>query len=137
GAEAVLQLRAIRASKDFDAYWAFHLERERARNHASRYEDGKIPDPLPAPKACLKRVRRSNSLHYPSAEKSRTQAVCRSALAFDVVDVVRVTRMLKSAIKTPPPSADNGNTKLVQLTLPRFARPEHQFQTRPGSKEGK
>ena len=67
----------------------------------------------------------------------RVEAVCQSALAFDVVDVVRITRMLKSAMKTPPPSADNGNAKLVQLTPPRFARPEHQFQTRPGSKEGK
>lgn len=57
GAEAVLRLRAIRASKDFDAYWAFHLERERDRNHASRYEDGKIPDPLPTPKPRLKRVK--------------------------------------------------------------------------------
>lgn len=35
---------------DFDAYWAFHLERDRERNHASRYEGGKICDPLPAPK---------------------------------------------------------------------------------------
>lgn len=57
GAEAVLRLRAIRASKDFDAYWAFHLERDRERNHASRYEDGRIPDPLPAPKPRLKRVK--------------------------------------------------------------------------------
>ena len=57
GAEAVLRLRAIRASKDFDAYWTFHLERERERNHASRYEDGKIPDPLPAAKPRLKRVK--------------------------------------------------------------------------------
>jgi hypothetical protein len=57
GAEAVLRLRAIRASKDFDAYWAFHLEQEKVRNHASRYEDGKIPDPLPAPKPRLKRIK--------------------------------------------------------------------------------
>ncbi len=57
GAEAVLRLRAIRASKDFDAYWAFHLEQERARNHESRYEGGEIPDPLPAPKARLKRIK--------------------------------------------------------------------------------
>lgn len=57
GAEAVLRLRAIRASKDFDAYWAFHLEREKERNHASRYEDAKIPDPLPPPKPRLKRVK--------------------------------------------------------------------------------
>lgn len=57
GAEAVLRLRAIRASKDFDAYWAFHLEQEKVRNHASRYEDGKIPEPLPAPKPRLKRIK--------------------------------------------------------------------------------
>jgi len=57
GAEAVLRLRAIRASKDFDAYWEFHLEREKERNHASRYEDAKIPDPLPPPKPRLKRVK--------------------------------------------------------------------------------
>jgi hypothetical protein len=57
GAEAVLRLRAIRASKDFDAYWAFHLERDKERNHASPYEDAKIPDPLPPPKPRLKRVK--------------------------------------------------------------------------------
>lgn len=57
GAEAVLRLRAIRASGDFDAYWQFHLERDKTRNHASRYEDGVIPDPIPEPKRRLKRVK--------------------------------------------------------------------------------
>ena len=57
GAEAVLRLRALRASKDFDAYWAFHLDRDRERNHASAYEDAKIPDPLPPPKSRLRRVK--------------------------------------------------------------------------------
>ena len=57
GAEAVLRLRAIRASRDFDAYWPFHLDRDKERNHASRYEDAKIPDPLPAPKPRLRRVK--------------------------------------------------------------------------------
>ena len=57
GAEAVLRLRALRASGDFDEYWRFHLTRDHERNHASRYEDGKIPDPLPAPKARLRRVK--------------------------------------------------------------------------------
>lgn len=57
GAEAVLRLRAIRASKDFDEYWAFHLDQERARNHASRYEGAEIPDPLPPPRPRLKRVK--------------------------------------------------------------------------------
>jgi transposase len=65
----------------------------------------------------------------------RVEATCQSALAFDVVDVVRITRMLKTAAKAPLPSSADGDAKLVQLTLPRFARPEHQFQTRPGSKK--
>ena len=47
GAEAVLRLRALRASGDFDAYWTFHLEEDHRRNHAARYEDATIPDPLP------------------------------------------------------------------------------------------
>lgn len=33
GAEAVLKLRAIRTSGDWDEYWRFHLEQEHARNH--------------------------------------------------------------------------------------------------------
>ncbi len=40
GAEAVLQLRALRSSGDFDAYWRFHLAQERRRNHESRYAEG-------------------------------------------------------------------------------------------------
>ncbi len=33
GAEAVLKLRAIRTSGDWDEYWRFHLQREHARNY--------------------------------------------------------------------------------------------------------
>jgi len=43
GAEAVLQLRAVRANGDFNAYWRYHLGRERERVHASRYADRVIP----------------------------------------------------------------------------------------------
>lgn len=39
GADAVLRLRALRSSGDFDEYWRFHLARERDRNHLSRYAD--------------------------------------------------------------------------------------------------
>ena len=35
GAEAVLKLRALRASRDFGAYWDFHEAREYQRNHPS------------------------------------------------------------------------------------------------------
>lgn len=46
GAEAVLKLRSLVASGDFDAYWEFHLQQEYQRNHAEHYADGKPPNPI-------------------------------------------------------------------------------------------
>jgi len=40
GAEAVLCLRALRSSHDFDEYWTFHEAQEYKRNHRSRYAGG-------------------------------------------------------------------------------------------------
>jgi hypothetical protein len=40
GAEAILKLRALIATGDFDAYWRFHLRREHERIHHARYRDG-------------------------------------------------------------------------------------------------
>ena len=61
GAEAVLKLRALRASGDFDAYWDFHEAREYERNHAQRYADGIAPpvtEPPPPPSSPrLRRVK--------------------------------------------------------------------------------
>lgn len=37
GAEAVLRLRSIYASGDWDAYWKYHETKEHYRNHRSRY----------------------------------------------------------------------------------------------------
>jgi hypothetical protein len=37
GAEAILRLRSLRSSGDFDTYWDFHLQAERRRNHLQRY----------------------------------------------------------------------------------------------------
>lgn len=37
GAQAVLRLRSLWASGDFEEYWRFHTQREYERNHASRY----------------------------------------------------------------------------------------------------
>lgn len=37
GAEAILRLRSLWASKDLEDYWAFHRKQEFVRNHASRY----------------------------------------------------------------------------------------------------
>ena len=57
----------------------------------------------------------------------------RQQITFDVVDVVRITRMLKRATKPAAPS--EGDRKVVHLVLPRFARPEQHFQTRPSTKK--
>ena len=37
GAEAILKLRSLRSSGDFDDYWAFHKLKSFERNHESRY----------------------------------------------------------------------------------------------------
>ena len=50
GAEAVLRLRALRVSGDFDEYWHFHEAQEYQRNHLALYADHKVPPthkPLP------------------------------------------------------------------------------------------
>jgi hypothetical protein len=46
-AEAVLRLRALRASGDFEAYWSFHERCEYERNHVALYADGQVPQLLP------------------------------------------------------------------------------------------
>jgi hypothetical protein len=46
GAEAVLKLRSLVSSGDFDEYWAFHLQQDYQRNHAAHYAEGKPPKPI-------------------------------------------------------------------------------------------
>jgi hypothetical protein len=41
-AEAVLRLRALRMSGDFEEYWMFHEQRDYERNHSSRYAGAKV-----------------------------------------------------------------------------------------------
>ena len=43
GAEAVLRLRALRSSHDFDEYWDFHEACEYKRNHQDLYAGGVVP----------------------------------------------------------------------------------------------
>ncbi|MBK6520255.1 MAG: hypothetical protein IPG04_40560 [Polyangiaceae bacterium] len=74
-----------------------------------------------------------------SATSTRPAASRRSArarLAFDLVSVPRIARKLKAAAKPVMPCAAMG--KVVQLPLPRFARPTQHFETRGTSsqKEG-
>jgi hypothetical protein len=44
GAEAILSLRALRASRDFEEYWPFHEAREYERTHQSKYAGGIVPN---------------------------------------------------------------------------------------------
>ena len=39
GAEAILKLRTLTASGDFDAYWRYHLRREHERIHHAKYRE--------------------------------------------------------------------------------------------------
>lgn len=49
GAEAILKLRALLASGDFDDYWTFHERAEYRRNHTAHYRRGR-PPPVQTPK---------------------------------------------------------------------------------------
>ena len=57
GAEAVLRLRALRSSGDFEDYWVFHEACEYQRNHASLYADEHVPATV-QPKSSTSRPRR-------------------------------------------------------------------------------
>jgi len=57
GAEAVLRLRALRTSGDFDTYWRFHEEQEYRRNHVALYAGGQVPPIRGRAKKHLKRVK--------------------------------------------------------------------------------
>jgi transposase len=97
-------------------------------SHIGRYAERLLGGPLP-----WRHMRQAYAL-LRLCEKygeGRVEAVCQSALAFDVVDVARITRMLKSAAKPATPDQTDG--KIVQLPLPRFARPEQHFETRLGT----
>jgi hypothetical protein len=53
-AEAVLRLRALRSSNDFDEYWNFHETCEHKRNHQALYQEGEIP-PTKLPQSSFRR----------------------------------------------------------------------------------
>jgi hypothetical protein len=46
GAEAVLKLRALRSSHDFEEYWQFHEKQEYNRTHKALYADGIVPSTI-------------------------------------------------------------------------------------------
>ena len=46
GAEAIVKLRSLRSSGDFEQYWQFHEDQEYHRNYSSQYADPTILDKL-------------------------------------------------------------------------------------------
>jgi transposase len=66
--------------------------------------------------------------------RERVDAMCRSSLEFDVVDVPRIEGMLKKAHKVEQDAADNG--KLRALPPGRFTRSTESFATRSPTKKG-
>lgn len=64
---------------------------------------------------------------------SRVDALCARALAFDVIDVPRIERMLKAA-RTTEDSAPAG--RIVPLPASRFARDPASFATIKSSRKG-
>jgi transposase len=121
--------KAIYALRDVDALLAKAREKG---THIGTYAERLLGGPLPWTK-----MRQAYAL-LGLCQKygdGRVEAICQSALAFDVVSVPRISQMLKSATKPTRPEAGG---KVVQLPLPRFVRPPEHFETRSGAtkKEG-
>jgi hypothetical protein len=108
------------------------IERAQSQgHHVGKYVERILEGPLP-----WARMRQAYSL-LALCEKfgaGRVEAACQSSLAFDVVDVKRIKRMLTKATK--PPAAASDSRRVVQLPLPRFARDTEHFATRTGKEEG-
>jgi len=60
--------------------------------------------------------------------RQRVDATCRRALDFDVVDVPRIARMLREAVRTEDEAEQKGHLKKLPPN-PRFARGKDLFQT--------
>jgi transposase len=67
---------------------------------------------------------------------TRVDALCARALAFDVLDVPRLERMLKAGADRPPPVESAGPAKIFVLPPSRFARPSASFATRSVTSDG-
>jgi transposase len=122
--------KAIYALRDVDALVAKSREKG---VHIGLYAERLLGGPLPWAK--MRQAYALLGLCQKYGE-GRVEAICQSALAFDVVSVPRIASMLKSAAKPTSPAESQGN--VVQLPLPRFARPTDHFETRARSskKEG-
>jgi hypothetical protein len=75
----------------------------------------------------LKERAREHGEHIGAFAAARVDALCERALAFDVVDVSRVERMLKTAQRVEDDATTSG--KVVRLPEGRFARDVSSFAT--------
>jgi len=57
GAEAVLRLRALRCSGDFDEYWQYHESQEYQRNHVERYANNTVVPVQGRKRTALRRIK--------------------------------------------------------------------------------
>jgi hypothetical protein len=123
--------KAVYALRDVDALIAKSKDKG---VHIGIYAERLLGGPLPWTK--MRQAYALLALCQKFGE-GRVEAICQSALAFDVVSVPRIAAMLKSAAKPISPVDTQG--KVVQLTLPRFARPTAHFETlaRSTKKEGR
>lgn len=112
--------KRIYATRDIDALIAKAKERG---EHVGIYAERLLGGPLP-----WNQMRQAYAL-VSLCDKygnGRVEAICQSALAFDVISVKRVANMLKSAAR---PSRPEMAGKIVQLPLPRFVRSSEEFET--------
>lgn len=99
-------------------------------HHVGLYAERILAGPLP-----WARMRQAYSL-LALCDKfgaGRVEAACQSALAFGVIDVSRIKRMLSNALRPALPTSQD--RKVVPLPLPRFARDTKHFETRASKKE--
>jgi hypothetical protein len=101
-------------------------------DHIGQYAERILEGPLP-----WARMRAAYSLLRLCDQHGagRVEAVCQSALAFDVIDVKRLKRMLKTAIRPPTAPDSERRGTVTQLSLPRFARDNNHFETRSPSND--
>jgi hypothetical protein len=60
----------------------------------------------------------------------RVDALCKHALDFDVLDVMRIRRMLQHATAVEERATDDGKLHALPSASPRFARSSERFATR-------
>jgi hypothetical protein len=115
--------KSIYALRSVDSLLAKARERG---HHVGRYAERLLDGPLPWTQMRAAYALLSLCDKYGDG---RVEAVCQSALGFDVVDVKRITRMLELGLRHAP--SDGTEAKVVQLPLPapRFARNEDHFRT--------